>query len=195
MSQFNVTPFFLAALLSGLAAAQSTTPNTAPNPSSLMAPEVHPVGDIPDNQAFVPYHNAAGGYTIDAPEGWARTVTGSDVSFLSKLGSVAVSVKPSTSAPSVASVRADTLKSLASSESGVKINSLKAVRLPAGMAIVASFDSLSAPNAVTGKAALLENDLYVLSHAGKQLQLRFSAPKGSDNVDAWRQMSRSLRWR
>ncbi|WP_420597301.1 hypothetical protein [Deinococcus sp.] len=177
------------ALLSAPAFAQSAAP------TSQMAPEVHPVGDIPDNQAFVPYQNAAGGYTVSASEGWARTVTGADVSFLSKLGEVRVAVTPSTTAPSVVSVRTDTLKTLASSESGVKINTVKAVKLPAGMAVVASFDSLSAPNAVTGKAALLENDLYVLNHAGKQLQLRFSAPKGSDNVDAWNLMARSLRWK
>lgn len=163
--------------------------------STQVAPEVHPVGDIPDNQAFVPYRNAAGNYTVDTPEGWARTVSGSDVSFLSKLGEVRVTVTPSRAAPTVSSVRAGTLKQLAQTESGVKINTVKAVKLPAGTAILTSFDSLSAPNAVTGKAALLENDLYILNHAGQQLSLRFSAPKGSDNVDAWRQMSRSLRWK
>ncbi|GAA4018937.1 lipoprotein [Deinococcus rubellus] len=183
--------FISAALVGSFAFAQTPTAS----PTSQMAPEVHPVGDIPDNQAFVPYHNTVGNYTVDAPEGWARTVNGSDVSFLSKLGEVKVTVTPSKAAPSVSSVRADTLKALASTESGVKINMVKALKLPAGPAILASFDSLSAPNAVTGKAALLENDLYVLNHAGQQVQLRFSAPKGSDNVDAWRQMSRSLRWK
>lgn len=183
--------FISLALVGGFAVAQ--TP--AASPTSQMAPEVRPVGDIPDNQAFVAYRNAAGGYTFDAPEGWARTIKGSDVSFLSKLGEVKVTLTPGKTVPSVGSVQAETLKTLAQSESGVKVGSVKAVKLPAGSAILASFDSLSAPNAVTGKAALLENDLYVLNHAGQQIQLRFSAPKGSDNVDAWRQMSRSLRWR
>jgi len=183
--------FISATLVGSFAFAQ--TP--AVSPTSQMAPEVHPVGDIPDNQAFVPYRNMAGGYTLDAPEGWARTVKGSDVSFLSKLGEVKVTLTPSKVAPSVSTVQTETLKTLAQTEPGVKVSSIKTVKLPAGTAILASFDSLSAPNAVTGKAALLENDLYVLNHAGQQLSLRFSAPKGSDNVDAWRQMSRSLRWK
>ena len=34
--------------------------------------EVNPPGDIPDNQAFVPYTSSSGGYTISMPEGWAR---------------------------------------------------------------------------------------------------------------------------
>ena len=187
-------PILVSLLLSGLASAQSTAP------SSQMAPEVHPVGDIPDNQAFVPYRSAAGGYTVSAPEGWARTVSGTNVSFLSKLGEVRVaatpnSAAPSATAPSIAHVRNDIVAKLMQSESGVKLGAIKTVTLPAGPAILVSFDSLSTPNAVTGKAALLENDLYVLNHAGKEIKLRFSAPKGSDNVDAWNLMARSLRWK
>ena len=182
------------ALLSAPAFAQST------DPTSQMAPEVRPVGDIPDNQAFVPYRSVAGGYTVSAPEGWARSVSGMNVSFLSKLGEIRVTATPDQAAPSatmpsINTVRNDIMAKLMNREPGVKLGAIKTVMLPAGPAIQVSFDSLSAPNAVTGKAALLENDLYVLNHAGKQLQLRFSAPKGSDNVDAWNLMARSLRWK
>lgn len=180
-----------AALFSGPAVLAQTTPGK----STQVAPEVHPVGDIPDNQAFIRYINAVGGYSLEVPEGWARTVKGADVSFVSKLGAVEVSQAAAGGPLSVSSVKANELAALAKTTPNLKTTLIRAVKLPAGAAVRVSFTSSGPVNAVTGKAPALENDLYVLDHAGKRVTLRLSAPLGSDNVDAWKQMSDSLRWR
>lgn len=188
----NTKMILLAAtLLSGPAVLAQTTPGK----SAQVAPEVHPVGDIPDNQAFVRYSNAAGRYSLEVPEGWARTVKGADVSFVSKLGSVEVSTAAGSTPLNASSVKANELAALAKTTGNLKTTAVKAVKLPAGAAIRASFTSTGPVNAVTGKAPALENELFVLNHAGKRVMVRFSAPLGSDNVDAWKQMSDSLRWR
>ncbi|WP_026299106.1 hypothetical protein [Deinococcus aquatilis] len=182
-----------AALLSGPAVLAQTT--ITPGKSTQVAPETRPVGDIPDNQAFVRYSNAAGGYSLEVPEGWARTVKGSQVAFVSKLGSVEVSTAAGRTPLSASSVKANELAALAKTTGNLKTTAVNVVKLPAGAAIRASFTSTGAVNAVTGKAPALENELFVLNHAGQRVTVRFSAPLGSDNVDAWKQMSTSLRWR
>ncbi len=40
---------------------------------SAVAPEINPPGDIPDSQAFVRFTSPAGGYSLEVPEGWARS--------------------------------------------------------------------------------------------------------------------------
>ena len=49
-----------------------TTP--AATAEQAVAPEQNTAGDIPDTQAILPYTSAPGGYVLDAPEGWARSV-------------------------------------------------------------------------------------------------------------------------
>lgn len=160
-----------------------------------VAPETHPVGDIPDSQAFVRYISAAGHYSLTVPEGWARRVQGNQVSFASKLGAVKVTSGKVASPPTVAGVKASTLPALARSIPGLKVTSVRAVRLPAGPAVLARFTSAGTPNPVTGKSLPMENDLYVLARNGRQIMVRFTAPLGADNVDAWRQMAQSIAWR
>jgi hypothetical protein len=48
---------------------------------------------------------------------------------------------------------------------------------------------------VTGKRPLLLVDRYVYAHAGRVATLELATPKGVDNVDAYRLISRSFRWR
>ncbi|MGY2895856.1 hypothetical protein [Deinococcus sp. UYEF24] len=172
-------------------AAKTTVSPAAP----LTAPEVHPLGDIPDSQAFVRYTSAAGGYSLEVPEGWARFSSASRVTFTSKLNRVEVQTGKGASAPTTASVRSGVLATLSKVAPGLKVTALKAVQLPAGPAILARFTSAGAANEVTGRRETLENDLYVLSKGDRQLVLRLSAPLGSDNVDAWNQMARSLVWK
>lgn len=172
-------------------AAKTTALSSAPQ----TAPEVHPLGDIPDSQAFVRYTSSAGGYSLEVPEGWARRSSASGVTFTSKLNQVEVQTGKGASAPTTASVRSGLLSTLSKVAPGLKVTALKAVQLPAGPAILARFTSAGAANEVTGRRETLENDLYVLGKGGRQLVLRLSAPLGSDNVDAWNQMSRSLVWK
>lgn len=182
-------------LAAALLSAPTVLAQTTPGKSTQVAPEIHPVGDIPDNQAFIRYSNAAGGYSLEVPEGWARTVKGSQVAFVSKLGSVEVWTAKGGGTLSASSVKMNELAALEKTTGSLKTTAVSAVKLPAGAAIRASFTSTGPVNAVTGKAPALENELFVLDHAGKRMMVRFSAPFGSDNVDAWKQMSDSLRWR
>ena len=57
------------------------------------------------------------------------------------------------------------------------------------------YTTASAPNAVTGKRVTLQVDRYYLSHAGKEAIVDLGTPVGVDNVDAYRLMIESYRWR
>lgn len=171
----------LAAVFWGLATAQMQS-----------TPEPHNVGDIPDNQAFVRYTHPAG-YSLEVPEGWARTVRGSSVRFESKLNRLSVVLRNAFAAPTVAGVQDKEVKAL-QREAGVKIQSVRAVRLPSGSAVRVSYEAQSQPNAVTGQKVLLENYLYLLYKNGQEALLTLSAPKGADNADAWRRIVESFRW-
>src|SRR4051812_29419529 len=59
--------------------------SSAANPNGK---EVSPAGDIPDNQAFVRYAPPRAGYTVEVPEGWARTTHSRSASFTDNLNSV-----------------------------------------------------------------------------------------------------------
>jgi hypothetical protein len=52
-----------------------------------------------------------------------------------------------------------------------------------------------APDQVTGKRPQLIIDSYVYSKGGKVATLDLATPKGVDNVDAYRLISKSFRWR
>lgn len=45
--------------------------------------ETNPAGDIPDNQAYVPFTPPGGGFTVKIPEGWASTTAGPTTTFTS----------------------------------------------------------------------------------------------------------------
>ena len=53
----------------------------------------------------------------------------------------------------------------------------------------------SAPNTVTGKRVTLVVDRYYLARAGKLAIVDLGTPEGVDNVDAYRLMIESFRWR
>ena len=161
---------------------------------NAIAPEVNPPGDIPDNQAFVAYASPLG-FSIKAPEGWARKESDGGVSFADKFGSVEVTISSGAAAPTLASVKAGEAAELEKSGRAVKIGGIKEATLPSGPAVRISFTSNSEPNAVTGKKIRLESDRYLVAHAGKLATLTFSAPAGADNADQWKLMSDSFAWK
>lgn len=161
---------------------------------TAVAPEVNPPGDIPDSQAFVKYTNTAGGYQLEVPEGWARTETGGDVTFVNKFDGVSVAIYPVTAAPTAASVRTNEAKLIQSQGRAVTITSVSDVNLPSGKAVVIKYTSNSEPNPVTNKRVRLENVAYVFYRNGKEATLTVWAPQGADNVDQWNRMANSFRW-
>jgi hypothetical protein len=162
---------------------------------SAVAPEVNPPGDIPDSQAFIKYASAVGGYSLDVPEGWARTENGSDVSFVSKFDGVKVAIAPSATVPTASNVRTGAANQIQAQGHAVTITGVSDVTLPAGKAVLIKYGSNSDPNAVTNKQLRLENEAYIYFKNGKTAVLTLWAPQGADNVDQWRRMSNSFRWR
>ncbi len=159
-----------------------------------VAPEANPPGDIPDSQVFVAYTSQLG-FLLSVPEGWARTDRADGAQFADKYDTVDISVASAPNQPTVQTVRASDVGVLEKTGRAVKIVSVKSVTLPAGKAVLIRYASNSAPNTVTGKQIRLENDRYLFFKAGRLATLDLSAPAGADNVDQWKLMSESFRWR
>lgn len=160
-----------------------------------IAAEKNPPGDIPDSQVFIDYVSPKDGFSLKVPEGWARTDRADGVSFIDKLDGVVLTRSDMSQAPTVDSVKKDYVGSLEQQERAVKIDSVKAVKLPAGNAIRIVYSSNSSPNEVTNKQVRLENQRFLYFKDGKLVALEFYAPLGADNVDQWKLMSESFRWR
>lgn len=158
-----------------------------------LPPETNPLGDIPDSQVFVTYTSDTGAYSFEAPEGWARTVQGSDVKFVDKFDGVTVQVTSGV-APTVTSVKATQVPALERTGRAVKVVEVSTVKLPGGDAILLQFNANSDPDPVTSKQVRLEEQSYIFYRNGKLATMTLWAPLGADNVDQWNRMSRSFRW-
>jgi hypothetical protein len=137
------------------------------------APEVNTAGDIPDDQAFVRYTPPGADYSVEVPEGWGRTASGGATTFTDKLNSITMEESAAKSVPAGSTT----------------------VARKAGKASLTKSVSKSKPDPVTGKVRLNAVERYVLVHNGKAVVLTLSGPKGADNVDPWRIVTDSLRWK
>jgi hypothetical protein len=150
-------------------------------------------GDIPDNQVFLTYANASAGYTVKYPEGWAQRGSSGDVTFQDKNNVIHITIARG-GAPTTASAAAQ----LAREKKGnttLAAGKPQAISLPGGRAVKVSYSTQSAPNPVTGKRVTLLVDRYEIGRAGKVAVLDLGTPKGVDNVDAYRMISESFKWR
>lgn len=196
----GAAPTSCAITAANAAGAINATPATLPTTASAIpteaaiAPEVSPPGDIPDNQAFVTYTSAAGGYTVAMPEGWARQEAGADVTFVDKLHRFSVEVGCARAAPSVNSAIAQDAVNLAARMAAFELVEVTAVDLPAGPAVLIRYRMNSAPDDVTGKQIRLDVDRYELFKDGRLASISLAAPAGSDNVDVSNQVARSFQW-
>ena len=154
--------------------------------------ESNPPGDIPDNLAFVTYHNKTGGYSFTHPEGWARTGSGARVRFTDKLNGVAVDSLQARKAPTVSSARSNDVPRLKASVPAFELRGISKVSLPAGQGVRIVFRRNSRPDPVTGKAYRDEVEEYIVYRAGHLVRMDLYGPVGADNVDAYRTMSQSL---
>jgi hypothetical protein len=158
------------------------------------ASESNPLGDIPDNQVYVDYAPSDGRFSVQVPEGWARTDLPDGVSFTDKLNTVTVQELTGRQQPTTRSVRADELTAVTRGRDKVQLGDVTAVTLPAGPALHATWSADSAPDPVTGRVVRDDVETFVVWHGGTEVLLSLSGPHGADNVDPWRQISRSLRW-
>ena len=171
--------------------ASSAPPATTTSPSALQAEaNSAAAGDIPDNQVFLVVRNSAAGYSLKYPEGWAQRGGGKALTFRDKNNIVRV-VVANGKAPTAATVQSE-LASLR----GARVKSGPAHMTIAGApALKVTYTTVSAPNAVTGKRVTLIVDRYYLWHGGKRAIVDLGTPIGVDNVDAYRLMIHSFRWR
>ncbi len=157
-------------------------------------PEISPAGDIPDNQAYVPYVSRAGGYSVKVPEGWAQTGSGGAVTFADKLNSVRVETAPAQAPPTARDARQTEVPKLASAVKGFQPGKVGTVTRSAGMAVRITYLADSRPDSVTGTVASDAVERYVFFHKGKDVILTLTGAKGADNVDPWKMVTDSLRW-
>ena len=191
--------------LAGVAAGCGSSSHTAASPATTTTAASGPTqgtgalqaeaqsaatGDIPDNQAFLVLTDAGAGYAIKYPEGWAQTGAGKRVVIRDKNNIVRVVVR-SGGLPTAANVSRE-LATLP----GVRVESRPAAyTLPNGPSVKVVYSTQSAQNAVTGKRVRLVVDRYYLAHNGKLAIVDLGTPQGVDNVDAYRLMIESFRWR
>ncbi|MFL5910297.1 MAG: hypothetical protein ACJ768_06995 [Gaiellaceae bacterium] len=172
--------------------APTTTASAPTQGAAALQAEAQSVatGDIPDNQAFVVFDDRAAGYMIKYPEGWAQSGGGKLVVIRDKNNIIRAVVRPG-ALPTTAAVNRE-LAALP----GVHVESrLGARTLPSGPAVKVVYSTQSAPNAVTGKRVTLVVDRYYVAHNGKLAIVDLGTPQGVDNVDAYRLMIESFRWR
>jgi hypothetical protein len=160
--------------------------------SGTTTAEANPVGDIPDNQVYVPYSPPDGSFTVEVPEGWARTDAGDTVSFTDKLNTVTVQELTGRPQPTPDSVRTGELAGAAARNGAA--GTVEQVTLPAGPAIHATYSADATPDPVTGRTVRDDVELYVFWKDGTEVLLTLSGPHGADNVDPWKKISTSFAW-
>ena len=150
-------------------------------------------GDIPDNQVFLTFDNAKAGYSIKYPEGWAQQGDGDHVTFRDKDNVVRIDVVPGGKV----------------SNAGV-VADARAAQAAAARAHVPDADGGDAERLAGGQGRLHDAERAEPGHgqareahrrpvrrprAGKHAVIDLGTPEGVDNVDAYRLMSESFRWR
>ena len=178
-------------------AAGPGSPSTAVAATSqphVAATELNPSGDIPDNQAYVAFSPAGGGYSVKIPEGWSRTATATSTSFTDKLNRIEVSMVAAPAQPSIASVTNTDVPSVTSRVSKFAMGKVTSVVRRGGRAILLTYQGDSKPDQVTGKVIRDAFERFTFYRAGKRVDLTLSGPTNADNVDPWRIVSDSLRW-
>jgi hypothetical protein len=150
-------------------------------------------GDIPDNQAFLLFTNRSAGYAIKYPEGWTQSGAARNVTFRDKNNLVRVTVAHG-SLPSPAAVVAE-LTDLKRSQPTLSFGTPQHVKLGTTAALKVVYTTESPPNPVTGRRVKLAVDRYKLAGAGRVATVDLGTPIGVDNVDAYRLMIESFRWR
>jgi hypothetical protein len=172
----------------------SSAASTSAAPGALSADaRSAATGDIPDNQVFLTFAGQQVGFSMKYPEGWTQSRSGATVSFRDKNNLVRVLVQHG-GWPTASSVSAQ-LAALKRALPSLTFTSPRPVILKAGAAIRARYTTETAPNPVTGRRVKLVVDRYELARGGRLAVVDLGTPVGVDNVDAYRMMIESFRWR
>jgi hypothetical protein len=174
--------------LAAILAACGGSSSQSKSPSAQEAASAS-AGDIPDNQAFVAFRDPKLGFSMKYPEGWAHRRSGQSVTFRNKDNVVRVAFS-SGSAPTAAGVESELDRQRLK-----RAQPAQPVTVGPNKAIKVVYTTIGPPNPVSGKRPALSVDRYELAKGGKVATVDLSTPKGVDNVDAYRLMIESFRWR
>lgn len=187
-----------AALALGAAGCGSSSSSTgaagAAKPVSPNAPEASTPGDIPDNQAYVPYSPPGSGVSVKVPEGWARKASSGATVFTDKFNSIRIETVSAPAPMTVRDAKQTEIPKLTQANRAFQASTVSTVARPAGKAIRIAYLTNTAPNPVTGKSVRAAVERYVFFHNGKDIVLTLTGAKGADNVDPWRIVTSSLKY-
>lgn len=173
-----------------------TTPAAAGAASAAPAPagtESPPPGDIPDSTVYIAYRPASGQYEVKVPEGWARTVTSSAVSFTNNLNIITIQTVRAP-APTLASARSTEVPQIQGTVRHFVLADISAASRSAGPAVLIRYSAESQPDPVTGKVYTNALERYEFYRNGIEAVITLTGPAGADNVDPWRKVTNSFRW-
>jgi hypothetical protein len=171
----------------------ATQPPSTTASATSAATESPPPGDIPDTTVYVTYRPVSGQYEVKVPEGWARTVSSSDVSFTDKLNSITIQTVRA-AAPTVASARAAEVPQIQRSAHGFSLTGVSTVSRAAGTVVLIRYSADSQPDPVTGKVFKDAVERYEFYRNGMEAVVTLAGPAGADNVDPWRTVTNSFGW-
>jgi hypothetical protein len=167
---------------------------SAQNPGALTEEaQQAAAGDIPDNQVFLVFRNTAGGYSMKYPEGWARNGSAGLISFRDKNNLVRVAVVNGAST-TVAAATAE-MHRLKTSTPSLRFGRPTPLTIDRKHTVKVVYTTRSKPNPVTGKSVTLYVDRYYVPGAAKHAVVDLATPHGVDNVDAYKLMIESFRWK
>jgi len=191
----RATAAAVAALALGAAGCGSSSSGSSAAPARAVdpnAPEAKTPGDIPDNQAYVPF--AGAGFSIKVPEGWARRTSAGATVFTDKFNAVRVELVKAAAPLTERDARRTELPKLARASAAFQATGVTTVARPAGKAIRMTYLTNSPPDPVTGKKVRDAVERYVFFHHGTDVILTLTGAKGADNVDPWKIVTSSLRF-
>jgi hypothetical protein len=189
-----VTAATFTALVAGCGSSSPSKPSGSSSNGAPAVQETNPVGDIPDNTAYVAFRPPSGQYEIKVPEGWARTASGNAVSFTDKLNTVRVETVAAASAPTVDSAKATEVPTIQAASQRFTLGKVSTVKRKAGDAVLITYQADSPVDPVTGKVVPDAVERYEFFKGGAQAIVTLTGPVKADNVDPWRTVTDSFRW-
>lgn len=180
----------LAALLVALCALTGLAVQAAPANAAPATARAH--GDIPDSATYLTY--TAPQFRVEFIEGWGRQGSGATVSFSDKDSLERVTLLATPRGSLETFVRGPELAGLRHA-GATRIGSPHQVSLPGGRGWYRQYTIPSAADPVTGKVVPLLTDRYYLAGPRQLAVLTLASPVGDDNVDAFRRIAHSFRWR
>jgi hypothetical protein len=149
-------------------------------------------GDIPDAATYLTFRGQ--GYSLKYVEGWGIQLgPGSGVTIADKDSAEIVALK--SGGADISSFASSDLARLARTAPRYVLVVRRRVKLAPGSSVHAQYRSLSARDPVTGRRVPVLVDRYYIAGPRKQAVLTLQTPVGVDNVDAFRLIALSFRWR